>query len=72
MKYRNKKAVATLLLTTLLFTCGATGAQAAPATDLTAVGSVAAAPVSGVSLAVAQANAQAAAAVSYTHLGLPV
>ena len=62
MKYRNKKAVATLLLTTLLFTCGATGAQAAPATDLTAVGSVAAAPVSGVSLAVAQANAQAAAA----------
>ena len=34
MKYRNKKAIATLIVTTLIFTCGATGVQAAPAADL--------------------------------------
>ena len=56
MKYRNKKAIATLIVTTLIFTCGATGVQAAPAADLNIVGNVAAAPISGVSLAVAQAN----------------
>ena len=33
MKYRNKKAIATLIVTTLIFTCGATGVQAAPAAD---------------------------------------
>lgn len=53
MKLRNKKVTACLLLSTLMLTFGATGAQAAPA-DL----SSAAAPVSGVSLLVAQANAQ--------------
>ena len=58
MKYRNKKAIATLIVTTLIFTCGATGVQAAPAADLNIVGNVAAAPISGVSLAVAQANRQ--------------
>ena len=58
MKYRNKKAIATLIVTTLIFTCGATGVQAAPAADLNIVGNVVAAPISGVSLAVAQANAQ--------------
>ena len=51
MKYRNKKAIATLIVTTLIFTCGATGVQAAPAADLNIVGNVAAAPISGVSLA---------------------
>ena len=61
MKYRNKKAIATLIVTTLIFTCGATGVQAAPAADLNIVGNVAAAPISGVSLAVAQANTQTAA-----------
>ena len=61
MKYRNKKAIATLIVTTLIFTCGATGVQAAPAADLNIVGNVVAAPISGVSLAVAQANAQTAA-----------
>ena len=61
MKYRNKKAIATLIVTTLIFTCGATGVQAAPAADLNTVGNVAAAPISGVSLAVAQANTQTAA-----------
>ena len=43
MKYRNKKAIATLIVTTLIFTCGATGVQAAPAADLNIVGNVAAA-----------------------------
>ena len=37
MKYRNKKAIATLIVTTLIFTCGATGVQAAPAADLNIV-----------------------------------
>ena len=45
MKYRNKKAIATLIVTTLIFTCGATGVQAAPATDLNIVGNVVAAPI---------------------------
>ena len=58
MKYRNKKAIATLIVTTLIFTCGATGVQAAPAADLNIVGNVAAAPISGVSLAVAQIHRQ--------------
>ena len=53
MKSRNKRVTACLLLSTLALTFGATGAQAAPA-DL----SSAAAPVSGVSLLVAQANVQ--------------
>ena len=47
MKYRNKKAIATLIVTTLIFTCGATGVQAAPAADLNIVGNVEAAPISG-------------------------
>lgn len=53
MKLRNKKVTACLLLSTLVLTFGVTGAQAAPA-DLPS----AAAPVSGVSLLVAQANVQ--------------
>lgn len=57
MKSRNKKVTACLLLSTLMLTLGAGTAQAAPA-DLSA----AAAPVSGVSLLVAQSNVQTEAA----------
>jgi len=57
MKSRNKRVTACLLLSTLMLTLGAGTAQAAPA-DL----STAAAPASGVSLLVAQANVQNEAA----------
>ena len=53
MKSRNKRVTACLLLSTLMLTLGANTAQAAPA-DLSA----ATAPASGVSMLVAQANAQ--------------
>lgn len=67
MKSRNKRVTACLLLSTLMLTLGAGTAQAAPA-DL----STAAAPASGVSLLVAQANVQneAAEAQAAQNLGV--
>ena len=67
MKSRNKKVTACLLLSTLMLTLGAGTAQAAPA-DL----SGAAAPVSGVSLLVAQSNVQTEAAEAQAAQNLGV
>ena len=67
MKFRNKKITACLLLSTLMLTLGAGNVQAAPA-DLSAV----AAPFSGVSLLVAQANVQNEVADAQASLNLGV
>ncbi|WP_294783062.1 C40 family peptidase [uncultured Eubacterium sp.] len=67
MKSRNKKVTACLLLSTLMLTLGAGTAQAAPA-DLSA----ASAPVSGVSLLVAQSNVQTEAAEAQAAQNLGV